>query len=140
MADEKGLVQFRVLGDFLGCDDSLGAIEIHGNGPGAQVSEEDAKLIECWGELRAMGCSVERGFSPQDFEIFDNVLSILLDQEIKLFTERFSSADEESAWGIVENAVPILNKLFPILHEKKIRQFIEAFGEDERKALAKAEK
>ena len=118
----------------------VGAIDLHGSGERARIPEQDAVLIECWGALRELGCSAERGFSPRDFEIFNNVMSILLDQEIKLFTERFSDADSESAWSVVENAVPILNRLFPILHEKRIRQFIEKFGEEERRRIAKGDK
>jgi DNA-binding transcriptional MerR regulator len=113
----------------------LGAITIQGTGKDAQVGPRDAVLIESWGRLKALGCTPERGFSPQDFDVLDNVVKILFDQELKLFTERFSDLDEDAAWAVVETAVPILNRIIAVLHENKLRQFISQFGEDEASVL-----
>ena len=117
-----------------------GAIALHGTRDGVQVAPEDAQLVESWGQLKALGCTPERGFSAQDFGLIENVLAILLDQEIKLFTERFSDMSEQEAWTVVERALPILNRVIGILHEKKIREFISGFGEDELRPAAKNEK
>jgi hypothetical protein len=117
-----------------------GAIALHGTRDGVQVAPEDAQLVESWGQLKALGCTPERGFSAQDFGLIENVLTILLDQEIKLFTERFSDMSEQEAWTVVERALPILNRVIGILHEKKIREFISEFGEDELRPAAKNEK
>lgn len=95
------------------------------------VSEEDAELLRLWAQMRDAGLSLERGFAPSDMEMLQQVVDIHFHQEMKLFRQRLGDLRDEEAARMLDEIVPAINRSFAILHERKIREFVSQFTEED---------
>jgi DNA-binding transcriptional MerR regulator len=100
-----------------------GVIEIERSGRIDWVTEEDAQVIEAWASLKDVGVSPARGFAPRHMKLIDEGIERLVREEAALFTDRYADVSGEEAARIVARTVPIVNRLLPALHRKKMRRF-----------------
>jgi DNA-binding transcriptional MerR regulator len=106
---------------------SIGLLNPRASEGGPLIEASDEALIRIWSELRDSGFSAERGFSAKDMEAFENVIALLFDQEVKLVAERIEQIDTDEAAQMIENAIPRLNEMIALLHQRKVRQFLINF-------------
>ncbi len=100
----------RAMG-FVNADDSLGPA--------------DEELIRIWGQMRAQGLTPERGFGPADLGIIEDAVDVLFASELRLFTDRLQDMQGEELGHVLDRIVPNVNRVFALLHERKLRQFLE---------------
>lgn len=97
-----------------------------------KINYKDKELIELWINLKELGLNKDKGFSPKDLEIFTEISEIIFNHEFKIFADKLSDLAPDDAFKLINNAVPIVNKIISILHQKKIEQFIDNFSKDKR--------
>ncbi|MBC7473910.1 MAG: MerR family transcriptional regulator [Candidatus Sericytochromatia bacterium] len=92
------------------------------------IRNQDLELIEAWIKLKEMGINQDRGFSPENLEIFCDIAEIIFNQEFKLFTEKLSGLNGIEATEIINKTIPVINNIISNLHQKKINEFIDNFN------------
>ena len=99
-----------------------------GQGPTKQpvIAEEDAWIVETWGQLRAIGFSEALGFSPRDLLVFEEAMASLFLHETALITERLQGLPADEAAHMVARALPIINTFLLRCHQAKVQNFIAA--------------
>lgn len=107
--------------------EDIGLLSPQASADGLVIDASDEALIRIWSELRDSGFSVERGFSARDLEAFENVIALLFDQEVKLVAQRIDQIDTDEAAQMIENAIPRLNEMIGLLHQRKLHQFLTNF-------------
>lgn len=95
------------------------------------ITKEEKELIEGWVKIRELGVSKENGICPQDFQLINNTVSYLFEQELSLITKKLWNMKYEQAITLIDEAVPVVNSMFALLHKKKIKEFITQFTKSE---------
>ena len=91
----------------------------------AELTADDAEILVAWSELKQIGIGPERGFEPTDLGLFDRAMARLVAEEFALFLPRFADASGSEAAGVVQQALPILERLIGATHRKKVRAYLE---------------
>lgn len=102
----------------------LGLIEVRGRGASANVSIDDARILECWADLRALEQPGEPLFTPDLLGIYDDAIEGLVAREARILTERYSAMSGERAIDLIENTEPLIERLVAVLRRKKIAALI----------------
>jgi DNA-binding transcriptional MerR regulator len=95
------------------------------------ITKEEKELIEGWVKIRELGVSKENSICPQDFQLINNTISYLFEQELSLITKKLWNMKYEQAITLIDEAVPVVNSMFAVLHKKKIKEFITQFTKSE---------
>lgn len=88
---------------------------------------EDYNLVENWIKLREMGVT-KLGFNPKDLEIFIDIVEIIFGQELLLIRNKSVGLSYQETENLIEKAIPIVNNIISILHQRKLREFITFFS------------
>jgi DNA-binding transcriptional MerR regulator len=86
-----------------------------------RVRQQDAWLVELWGELVAAGLTKARGFGPADLALVDEAVTALFEKERDLFLERLGHLSAEELATVLSRALPLLAELVSRMHVQKAR-------------------
>lgn len=107
-----------------------GFIVLQRDGQGNRsISSRDAWLIDLWAELRGAGLTRELGFTPQDLQVFEDIVSRLFRTEVRLLTERVAHLPPKTLATMVERAMPLVNTLITRWHMGKVHAIFATLGE-----------
>ncbi|MCA9631776.1 MAG: MerR family transcriptional regulator [Myxococcales bacterium] len=93
-----------------------------------RVPEDDAWVLELWGQLRSAGFSSELGFEVKDLAPFETAVGQLFEAEKSMLTERLADLPPEEVAQLVMRALPLITTFITRFHEVKIRNFFSALG------------
>lgn len=89
----------------------------------------DVEIARQWIVIRDAGLSLKLGFSPANLGFMQDVVDIAFRSEISIFAERVQQLDKETAAKVIDVVIPALNRLFSLMHERRVAEFIrELFG------------
>lgn len=92
------------------------------------IDYQDKEIIEGWVKLKEMGIGSEKVVSPKDFIIIKETVSILFEKELTLLAKKFWGLNYEQALKLINEAIPVINNIFGVMHRKTIRDFINKFS------------
>jgi DNA-binding transcriptional MerR regulator len=96
------------------------------------LSRDEEELLRQFAVLRQSGVTRERGFAPQHLEIVQAAADILFDQELRMFQTLLDNLRDDEIPGIMERVIPAINRIFGLLHERKLRAFVARYAAQER--------
>ena len=105
----------------------LGVVEDADGQP--HIAEDDAWILELFGEMRRAGFTEALGFSASDVGIFEEVVSTLFRRETALIAARLGSLPADRLAQMVERSLPLINSFLARFHTMKVRQFFSAIDE-----------
>jgi DNA-binding transcriptional MerR regulator len=107
---------------------TAGIVEVTGRGKSARLSSEDAELLKAWAAARDAGIGPEAGFRPADLAIYDSAMRRLVREEVRRFSKAFADRPTGEAIEVLRMALPVIERVLTVLHDKHIRLAIEAGG------------
>jgi DNA-binding transcriptional MerR regulator len=105
-----------------------GVIDLLLDGSVTLISRADAEILGGLAEIKRVVDRPQGSWRPDDWAMLDRLASELIDYEIATFAERFPDVGTRPIDEVVDATVPIINRVFGILHMKKVRRFIMAFS------------
>jgi DNA-binding transcriptional MerR regulator len=88
-----------------------------------RIADADAWIFEVFGQVRALGFTPELGFRVEDMALYQDAITKLLNEEVRLVFDRLSELPPEKVAIMIEAVVPILDHYIMRLHSTKIREF-----------------
>ncbi|MFZ1862623.1 MAG: MerR family transcriptional regulator [Polyangiales bacterium] len=88
-----------------------------------RIAAADAWIFEAFGQVRAAGFTPELGFRVEDMALYQDAITELLNEEVRLLSSRLSELPAEKVATMIEEVVPILDHYIMRLHSTKIREF-----------------
>lgn len=105
----------------------IGLLHVREDEPGKpMIADNDAWMIELWGELRRVGLSRELGFSPRDFGVMQKAMTTMFEHETRLLAERTAHLPPAELAQLVVAALPLMNQLLVRYHMSLARAFFAA--------------
>jgi DNA-binding transcriptional MerR regulator len=104
-----------------------GHLELDRVGQQQYLGPADVELLRSWAELRQSGLTAERGFGVEDLEALTTVTNIMLRQEAHVFEERLRDMSPEEGLAMFVRAIPAINRIFAVLHERELRRFLDEY-------------
>lgn len=100
--------------------------------PAAEVSiaERDIWLVELLSQLREVGFTRERGFTVADVGFYEEFVSRLFQQEIRMIRERLSALPPEEVAQMIARALPIIDTFLSRYHSRRVSEFFGALEEE----------
>lgn len=89
---------------------------------------EDYNLLDNWLKLKELDANNTFNFVPEDLKIFIDTVEIIFNNEVSLLKNKLNILTLNETKTIIEKAVPLVNNIISILHNKKINQFLTKFG------------
>jgi len=90
---------------------------------GLRIAEEDIWMIETFGEMRRLGFSRELGFTVADVSFYEEAMSRLFREEMRLLSRRLSHLPPEEAAPMIERALPVIHTFLTRYHAQRVRDF-----------------
>jgi len=88
-----------------------------------RIAAADAWIFEVFGKVRGAGFTPDLGFAVEDMALYQDVITKLLNDEVRLLSSRLSELPPEKVATMIEQVVPILDHYIMRLHSTKIREF-----------------
>lgn len=88
-----------------------------------RIAAADVWIFEVFGQIRALGFTPELGFRVEDMALYQDAITELLNEEVRLVFSRLSELPPEKVAIMIEAVVPILDHYIMRLHSTKIREF-----------------
>lgn len=88
-----------------------------------RIAAADVWIFEVFGQVRALGFTPELGFRVEDMALYQDAITKLLNEEVRLVSSRLSELPPEKVAIMIEAVVPILDHYIMRLHSTKIREF-----------------
>lgn len=85
----------------------------------------DVEITRQWIAIRDAGFTLARGFSPRDLLFLKDVVEIAVSSELRILSDRFTPLGEAEASRVIDVVIPALNRLFALLHERRVREFLD---------------
>lgn len=101
--------------------------------PDQLLSQEDAELLKLWSDVRTAGLTAERGFSPVDVGLVGDAADILVNQMVRSFSDRLDGFSDKEAEALWVTILPAVERVFGILLERRINDFVGQFNEGRNK-------
>jgi DNA-binding transcriptional MerR regulator len=105
-----------------------GVIELERDGEDIYVSGDDKEILEGLAAVKQVVDRPEGSWQPDDWAYLDKLATQLIDYEISVFASRFQTIGSRPIDEVVDTTIPVINRVFGILHMKKIRRFLLAFA------------
>jgi DNA-binding transcriptional MerR regulator len=105
-----------------------GLITVHGSGPGARVSEDDAVILECWAQFKEAGLGPDQGVNPAELRLYDEAMERLIAREARLALRARAGAPAADLSRTVEQIGPVIGRLLGAMHRKRMRRFLAEVG------------
>lgn len=96
----------------------------------APLTRDEEELLRQFAALRQSGMTKARGFTPNHIEVVQAAADLLFDQELRIFQMLLKNLRDDEIPGLMERAVPAINRIFGLLHERKLRAFVSRFAEE----------
>ncbi len=109
----------------------LGELGLVGFVDKGRVRQQDAWLVELWGELVGAGLTKARGFGPADLALVDEAVTALFEKERDLFLERLGHLSADELATVLSRALPLLAELVSRMHVQKARDTFALAEADE---------
>lgn len=88
-----------------------------------RIAAADSWIFEVFGQVRALGFTPDLGFGVEDMALYQDSITKLLNEEVRLVFDRLSELPPEKVAMMIEAVVPILDHYIMRLHSTKIREF-----------------
>ena len=88
-----------------------------------RIAAADFWIFEAFGEVRALGFTPELGFGVEDMALYQDAITHLLSDEVRLVSSRLAELPPEKVALMIEQVVPVLDRYIMRLHSTKIREF-----------------
>jgi DNA-binding transcriptional MerR regulator len=88
-----------------------------------RIAAADVWIFEVFGKVRALGFTPDLGFRVEDMAVYQDAITNLLSEEVRLLSSRLSELPPEKVAIMIEEVVPILDHYIMRLHSTKIREF-----------------
>ena len=88
-----------------------------------RIAAADAWVFEVFGKVRSLGFTPDLGFRVEDMALYQDAITKLLNEEVRLVFSRLSELPPEKVAIMIEAVVPILDHYIMRLHSTKIREF-----------------
>lgn len=88
-----------------------------------RIAGADAWIFEAFGQVRAAGFTPDLGFGIEDMALYQDAITTLLNEEVRLVFSRLSELPPEKVAMMIESVVPVLDHYIMRLHSTKIREF-----------------
>ena len=88
-----------------------------------RIATADVWIFEVFGQVRALGFTPDLGFGVEDMALYQDAITELLNEEVRLVFSRLSELPPEKVAMMIEAVVPILDHYIMRLHSTKIREF-----------------
>jgi len=88
-----------------------------------RIAAADVWIFEVFGKVRALGFTPDLGFRVEDMALYQDAITKLLNEEVRLVSSRLSELPPEKVAIMIEEVVPILDRYIMRLHSTKIREF-----------------
>jgi DNA-binding transcriptional MerR regulator len=88
-----------------------------------RIAAADIWIFEVFGRVRALGFTPDLGFRVEDMALYQDAITKLLNEEVRLVSARLSELPPEKVANMIEAVVPILDRYIMRLHSTKIREF-----------------
>jgi len=108
--------------------DARGVIEIERDGDEMYVSRDDFQILENLAAVKNVIDRPDGSWRPEDWAMLDRLANDLIEYEISVFASRFQDVGSRPMDEVVDTTVTIINRVFGMLHMKKIRRFLVAFS------------
>ncbi|MES1943434.1 MerR family transcriptional regulator [Salinisphaera sp. PC39] len=96
-----------------------------------RLTGEEESMLRLWASIRDAGLTRERGISPRIVEMIVEAADLLFDREIRLFENYLNDLDDREAEALMRSVIPDINRMFEILHRRRIRAFISRYAGQE---------
>jgi len=107
-----------------------GVIELTIDHGSTLISQADGEILAGLAEIKRVVDRPGGSWRVDDWAMLDRLATQLIEYEIATFADRFPDVGTRPIDEVVDATVPIINRVFGILHMKKIRRFIMAFAPD----------
>lgn len=105
-----------------------------GVGMDGVVTGTDLEIARQWVTVRnATREGAKRVLMPRDGGFILDAVRLVLDHELELFTHRLRRLDADRLEQVIQQAVPALNRIFVLMHERAVNQFISDYLERNKK-------
>jgi DNA-binding transcriptional MerR regulator len=98
----------------------VGGAESNGS---LRIAAADLWIFEVFGKIRSLGFTPDLGFRVEDMALYQDAITKLLNDEVRLVSSRLSELPPEKVAIMIEAVVPILDHYIMRLHSTKIREF-----------------
>jgi DNA-binding transcriptional MerR regulator len=98
----------------------VGGAESNGS---LRIAAADLWIFEVFGKVRSLGFTPDLGFRVEDMALYQDAITELLNDEVRLLSSRLSELPPEKVAMMIEAVVPILDHYIMRLHSTKIREF-----------------
>jgi len=88
-----------------------------------RIAAADVWIFEVFGQVRSLGFTPDLGFRVEDMALYQDAITELLNEEVRLVFSRLSDLPPEKVAIMIEAVVPILDHYIMRLHSTKIREF-----------------
>lgn len=88
-----------------------------------RIAAADQWIFEVFGQVRALGFTPDLGFRVEDMALYQDAITQLLNEEVRLVFSRLSGLPHEKVAIMIEAVLPILDHYIMRLHSTKIREF-----------------
>jgi DNA-binding transcriptional MerR regulator len=90
------------------------------------VSESDSWMIELFGQMRRLGFSRELGFTVADVAFYEEAMSKLFREEMRLLSRRLSKLPPDQVAKMIERSLPIIHTFLTRYHASRVKSFFES--------------
>jgi len=104
----------------------LGLFAVSGAKSRRRMARDDAWIVELWGEVRRLGFTRERGFSPDLLGLFEEAISRMFDRETRVLSRLLAHVPAGEVASMVERSLPLIHSFLVRYHEAKVRDFFAA--------------
>ena len=94
-----------------------------------QIAEADVWRFELFGKVRSIGFTREHGFSVDDLMFYEELVTKLFQEEIRLVSSRLNELPPAQVATMIEKVIPIIHELITQQHEKQVREFFGTLPE-----------
>lgn len=98
----------------------LSTVEVRG---AAHIPEDDAWVLELWGQFREAGFTRELGFDVDDLAIYADAIRELFQREVRRFTPRLAKLPADQVAELFRRALPLINSFLGRYHHAQTRDF-----------------
>lgn len=103
-----------------------------GIGAGGIATVTDLEIAKLWVTVRNAGLDLEKGFTPADIAFVLDAVRLVLDHELEIFQKRLKHLSADQLEQVIQQVVPALSKVFVLMHERAVNQFISDYIEGNR--------
>lgn len=103
-----------------------------GVGAGGIATVTDLEIAKLWVSIRNAGLDLDKGFTPADIAFVLDAVRLVLDNELEIFQRRLKHLSADQLEQVIQQVVPALSKVFVLMHERAVNQFISDYIERNR--------